>query len=152
MKDIEMKKDRNIKGKLFNLAVYTMLAWSVISAGYLALPIELQEQLPQMNWLTAVVSGGATFLLGSGGLAVQSMLLKMKKSNSEKDNLMVDKFLKIVDGYKEMVISNEKLNDSITHNNKLLEVSLKTKLSNPMLDNTARDMIEQVGVNHDKQE
>lgn len=140
-----------MKAKIFNVVVYSMLGWSILSAVYLALPVEYQEMLPQMNWLTAVISGGSTALLGSGGLAVQSFMTKAKVTADTKYVDIVSKFLKLVDEYKALEAKYEDIVISIERNNILLATDLKTKLSNPLIDETSKELIEGV-LYGDKQE
>ena len=139
-----------MKKALFNITVYGMLAWSILSAVYLALPVEYQAMLPDFNWLTAVISGGSTMLLGTGGLAVQTWLSKARTSSDEKYNLLGTKFLTLVDNYKTLEAKYDTVVSATTRNNQLLEVDLATKLSNPMLTDTARALINQV-LNYDGQ-
>lgn len=140
-----------MKKALFNITVYGMLAWSIASATYLALPVEIQAMLPDMNWLTAVISGGSTMLLGTGGLAVQTWLSKARTTSDEKYNLLGTKFLTLVTSYQDMAAKYDTLSAETKYNNQLLAVELKTKLTNPMLTDAARALIEQV-LNHDGQE
>ena len=139
------------KTKIFNIVVYAMLFWSILSAGYLALPAEYQEMLPQMNWLVAVISGGSTALLGSGGLAVQAYLAKAKTTSDTKFNLLKDNYLQLVDHYISLENQYKELKTSVDYNNKLLAVDLKTKLDNPLITETSEQLIKQVLTN-DSQE
>lgn len=129
---------------LFNVTVYSMLGWSILSATYLALPIELQEMLPQMNWITAVVSGGSTALLGTGGLTVKTLLMKAKTDSNDKYFLLGNEFLKLVDKYNELNNKYDTVDASIERNSQLLEVSLRAKLSNPLIDAKVKELIEGV--------
>lgn len=140
-----------MKAKIFNVVVYSMLGWSILSAVYLALPVEYQEMLPQMNWLTAVISGGSTALLGSGGLAVQSFMTKAKVTADTKYVDIASKFLKLVDEYKALEAKYNDVVKAIEENNTLLKVELKTKLDNPLITETSRQAIEGV-LYGDKQE
>jgi hypothetical protein len=131
-----------MKTKIFNIVVYTMLSWSMLSAGYLALPVEYQEMIPQMNWLMAVVGGGSTLLLGSGGLAVNAYINKARIESNAKYNLLGNEFLKLADNYKEMKDEVTLLRSDMAINNKLLKIDLKTKLSNPLIDEAAKALVE----------
>jgi len=140
-----------MKKALFNITVYGMLGWSIISATYMALPTDVQALIPQMNWFSALISGGSTLLVGSGGLAVQSFLTKAKTKSDEKYNSLANEFLKMADGYLKLeakVSSLEKVtlesNKITQRNNVLHETELKTKLDNPMLTQTARELIESI--------
>lgn len=140
-----------MKTKLFNFTVYAMLGWSIVSAGYMALPPDIQAMIPQFNWLTAVISGGSTLLLGTGGLAVQTWLAKAKTSSTAKYNELGNLFLTLTQKYNEVTAKYDEIKTSTDYTNKLIATELQTKLSNPMLDDTARQLIMQV-LTHDGQE
>jgi len=131
-----------MKKKLLNIAIYVLLGWSMLSAGYLALPVEYQEMLPQMNWLTAVVSGGSTFLLGSGGLALQRMLNKTNKDYTTKYIQLGQEFLNLKGKYDELGVKVDGLESTNKELVKLLKIDLQSKLDNPMLTDKARALIE----------
>jgi len=136
-----------MKTKLFNVLVYTMLGWSVLSAVYLALPVEYQAMIPQFNWLTALISGGSTGLLGTGALAVQSFLNKAKATSNETFTLLKDNYTEIVNEYKILKAQYAELKTTLDYNNELLKTELKTKLSNPMITAEAEQLIKQVITN-----
>ena len=131
-----------MKKKLLNVAIYTLLGWSMLSAGYLALPLEYQEMLPQMNWLTAVVSGGSTFLLGSGGLALQRLLHKSSKDYTDKYIELGQEFLTLKKEYGDLGNKVNELESTNKELVKLLKIDLQSKLDNPMLTDKARALIE----------
>ncbi len=140
-----------MKQKLFNVAIYGMLAYSLLNAGYIALPIEYQEMIPQYNQLVALVSGGATFLIGSGGLAVQSFINKAKHEADSKFNLLANNYLNlekkydsIDERYKNIVRASDKVAAEISRSNQLLKAHLEAKLSNPMIDEAVKLLIEGV--------
>ena len=140
-----------MKKALFNIVVYGMLAWTMITAGYMALPIEIQEMLPQMNWITAVISGSSTLLVGSGGLAVQSFLLKARTASDSKYKVVADKYLEVADAYNSLDTKYDNLEnkydglkESVDRNNLLQEASLQAKLSNPLIDAETKKLIEDV--------
>lgn len=144
-----------IKKILFNVIVYTLLGWSIVSAGYLALPPEYQEMLPNMNWLTAIVSGGSTGLLGTGGLYLISKLKSSDASTSEKITLVASEFINITNDYKSMKSEvsgvrkeNLELKALIQENNELQKINLEAKLSNPFISEATAKAIE--GVLNDK--
>lgn len=139
-----------MKTKLFNVLVYTMLGWSVLSAVYLALPVEYQAMIPQFNWLTALISGGSTGLLGTGALTVQSFLNKAKATSNETFTLLKDNYTEIVNEYKILKIQLEEVKSTFEYNNELLRAELKAKLSNPMITEEVKSLLEQVIIN-DKQ-
>jgi len=131
-----------MKKQFLNIAVYVLLGWSMLSAGYLALPVEYQEMLPQMNWLTAVVSGGSTLVLGTGGLALQRILSKTSQDYTTKYIELGQEFLNLKSEYDKL---GDKVNELQSTNKdlfKLLKVDLEAKLDNPMLTDKARALIE----------
>lgn len=133
-----------MKKKLLNIAIYVMLGWTMLSAGYLALPVEYQEMLPHMNWLTAVVSGGSTFVLGSGGLALQRMLNKTSSDYTNKYIQLGQEFLNLKGEYGKLGIRIDDLETVNKELIKLLKINLNTKLDNPLLTDKARALIEGV--------
>ena len=139
-----------MKKAIFNVVVYSMLAWSIFSATYLALPIEYQEMLPDMNWLTALVSGGSTALFGSGALFVKTLLDKTKIATDEKVNLVASQFIELVNKYDEVTANYNELVKSIDYNNLLLKAELKTKLTNPLITEESKALIEQVLTNENE--
>lgn len=139
-----------MKKVLFNIVIYTMLGWSVLSAVYLALPVEYQEMLPDFNWLTALISGGSTALLSTGALTVQSFLNKSKTTTNETFTLLKDNYSEIVNEYKILKTQYAELKTTLDYNNELLRAELKAKLSNPLIDEEVKSLLEQVIIN-DKQ-
>jgi len=140
-----------MKQKIFNVVVYSMLAYTMLNAGYITLPVEYQEMIPQWNQLVAIVSGGSTFLLGMGGLTVQSYLNNAKHEADSKFNLLAQNYLNLekkYDGldtrYNSIVKAVEKQTHSIERTNKLLTAELQAKLSNPMIDEQVKLIIEGV--------
>lgn len=141
---------KKLKTALFNITVYTMLVWSILSATYLALPVEIQAMLPQMNWLTAVVSGGSTALIGTGGLVVRSWLDNARKVSDDKLNLFAANIMQLRESYNTVATKYDELTAATNYNNQLLAVELRTKLTNPMITDAARTLITEV-LNHDSQ-
>lgn len=139
-----------MKKVLFNIVIYTMLGWSVLSAVYLALPVEYQAMLPDFNWLTALISGGSTALLSTGALTVQSFLNKSKTTTNETFTLLKDNYSEIVNEYKILKTQYAELKTTLDYNNELLRAELKAKLSNPLIDEEVKSLLEQVIIN-DKQ-
>lgn len=136
-----------MKKILLNVVIYSMLGWSVLSAVYLALPIEYQAMLPEFNWLTALISGGSTALLGTGGLALQNFLTKAKVTTNDTFAMLKDNYAEIVNEYRILKAQYEELKTTVAYNNELLKVELKTKLTNPMTTDTAAELIKQVITN-----
>lgn len=136
-----------MKKAFFNIAVYTMLGYSILSALYMGIP-DMQALVPGLDSVTAIVSGGSTLLLGSGGLAVQSWLSKTRSQSDTKYALLAEKFLTLVDKYSALENKYQVVENVMNRTNALLEAQLETKLDNPLLTAKARDIIE--GVLHEK--
>lgn len=137
-----------MKQKLFNVVVYGLLAFSLVNAGYLALPVELQDMIPQYNDIMAVVLGGSTSLMALGGLKVQDYMNRAKTQADDKFNLLAQNYLNlerkydVVDtSYRLLKQSQDNLIKAVERNNELLTVDLKAKLSNPMIDAEVEKLI-----------
>ncbi len=139
-----------MKTKIFNVIVYSMLGWSILSATYLALPVEYQAMLPEFNWLTALISGGSTALLGTGGLAVSNFLNRVKTATDDKVNLVASQFIELANKYDEVIVKYDELIESVDYNSRLLQVELQTKLSNPLITDESKALIEQVLTNENE--
>lgn len=140
-----------MKQKLFNAVVYGMLTFSLINGIYVALPPEVQALIPQYNDLVAMVSGGASALMGFGGLMVREYINKAKAEADAKFNLLAQNYLNLERKYDvntEAVNRNTKAIELFTQTqqrtNKLIKVDLEAKLSNPMIDDKVKTLIEDV--------
>jgi hypothetical protein len=140
-----------MKQKLFNVVVYGLLAFSVVNAGYLALPVELQDMIPQYNDLMAIVMGGSTSLLALGGLKVQDYMNRAKTEADSKFNLLAQNYLNlerkydvIENSYKILKNAQDLTTKAVERNNELLKVDLQAKLSNPMIDAKVEELIKGV--------
>ena len=87
--EIKMK----FKQVLFNIVVYAMLGWSIISAVHAALPE--QYQIPEFTNMVALISGSSTALVGSAGLFIKSWLAKASTTADYRNNRrsIYEKFL-----------------------------------------------------------
>lgn len=130
-----------IKGKLFNIGVYTLLGYSILSFVYLSLPVEYQDIL-DLDWLTALVSGSSTFLLGSGAVAVRAFLAKAKNEQLDMNKTATEKYLSLVEHYKQLQADYQEVKAQNNELIKLLKIDLNAKLSNPLIDEEARRQIE----------
>ena len=141
-----MKK--SIIRTIFNFISIVMLLWTIISGAYLALPQEYKDLIPQFNWLTALISGGSTGILGSTMLIVDIFL---KKNKSEVDTKYFDlakQFITINEKYQALENKVEKAttetrknNELISENNRLLKIDLESKLSNPLVEEFIKEKI-----------
>lgn len=89
-----------LKNALFNVLVYSMLAWSILSATYVSLPPEYQALIPQFNWLTALISGGATGVVGIAGLTFKAFIGNAKIESDKKYQTLVKEYLELANAYK----------------------------------------------------
>ena len=140
-----------MKQKLFNVVVYGMLAFSLINTGYLALPPEVQAMIPQYNDMVAIIGGASSGLFALGGMTVQSYINRAKEQADAKFQLLAQNYLNIERKYDvntESVNKQTKAIELLTREqqrtNKLIEVDLQAKLSNPMIDEQIKTLIEDV--------
>lgn len=124
---------KKLINNILNLFIYVSLLYSVLTAGFYALPIEIQEKLPQVNSLFLLVSGGASFLLGSIPLIVKWQLNKNTTENSN----MIQLLLKLN-------TSDGELKELLKRNNTLKEVELSSRLDNDFISQKIKDEIEGV--------
>lgn len=139
-----------MKKAIFNIITYSMLIWSILCAVYTALPSEYQI-IPEFTWLTALISGGSTALLGSGGLIVNSFLNKTKTSTNDKFTLAIDKVSEIKKNYEslenkyvELMNKYVEILAETKRNNQLLETDLEIKASNPLIDDASKKLIDKI--------
>lgn len=145
--------------KIFNLISFVMLLWTIISGIYLALPVEYKELIPEFNWLTALVSGGSTGVLGGSILIIDKYL---KKNQADVDTKYLDlatKFLSIYDKY--IVLENKveasiniqnNTNELLEKTNRLISIDLQSKLSNPLVENFIKERIRGEGIGEEQPE
>lgn len=150
-----MKKFRAI----FNIISFILLLWTIFSGIYLALPQEYKNLIPQFNWLTALVSGGSTGVLGFSILLVDKFAKKYEEQIDDRYIELANKFLELNDKYKNLEtevkenntiqLENNKLLDK---NNKLLMLDLESKLSNPLVEDYIKERMRGEGVGKAKEE
>ncbi len=140
-----------MKRKIFNVVVYGMLFATMVQAGYVALPVELQEMIPFYNQAVALIGGGFTLIMGLGGLTVQNYLNKAKDEADSKFNLLAQNYLNLErkydvvnTNYQALAKATDKQTHSIERLTSLVKVDLQSKLSNPMIDSEVQKLIEGV--------
>lgn len=138
-----------MKKILFDVTVYSMLIWSVISFGYFGLPENVQAMLPQFNWVSSLISGSSTALMGFGGVAVQQYIALAKKKADEKYMLLAENYLAVENKIQTVTESNTVLSTQnqllarkVDRLTTLIEADIKAKLSNPLIDEQVKSMIE----------
>jgi len=144
--------------KIFNLLSIVFLLWTIISGAYLALPQEYKDLIPEFNWLTAVVSGGSTGILGTTILLIQNYFKKKDMDYSNKYLDLAQKFLELrednkatLEENKLMREENKVIREEITKTNKLITLDLQSKLSNPLVEEYIKEKIRGEGVDEQKE-
>lgn len=142
-----------MKKFIFNAVVYGLLLWSVLTGVYAVLPQETKDLIPQFNELSALISGASAAIVGSGGLVYKSWLAKAATESDDKYTDIVKKFITVTEKYKELenqykrlegVIreSDQSIVDKITTLETLVKVDLTAKLSNKLIDEEVKRLIE----------
>lgn len=139
--------------KLFNLISIVMLLWTIIAGAYLALPQEYKDLIPEFNWLTALVSGGSTGILGSTMLLVNNFMKKNQNSVDSKYLDLANRFLALNEKYQSLeneVKQNTRMqfetNELLDKTNNLLSIDLESKLSNPLVEDFVKEKIRGEGI------
>lgn len=125
---------------------------------------EAQQQI------THYVASGGLAITGGIGITINELLNKKLRESREITNLTLDKFLTLTDEYKALKtetnairkdivlfkenVSNEifNLTSDIKNLIELTRVELETKLSNPLIDKTTKELIERALNNGNEQE
>lgn len=142
-----------MKKFIFNTVVYSSLVYTMLAGIHATLPPEIQIQ--GFTNLTALVSGGATGLFGTGLLTIQSWLKKREKDTDEKYIEVAKSQLTLTEKYDKMVAEAKEtqkkttafydaVNKGQTRIIELLETDLKAKLSNRLIDKEVKERIEGV--------
>ena len=139
--------------KLFNLISIVMLLWTIVAGAYLALPQEYKDLIPEFNWLTALVSGGSTGILGSTMLIMNAYLKKNQNNVDSKYLDLANRFLALNEKYtllEDKVTANTKsqveTNELLKKTNNLISIDLESKLSNPMVEDFVKEKIRGEGI------
>ena len=144
-----------MKTKLLKLSMYVMayssLAYTALCGGYVVMPEEIKLLIPEFTWLTALVSGGATSVLGTVILVVDHFIKKSKKKQMKKYSLLANNYIDLkqeivsVGGSQQSLgVKLDELNAIITHLKNLVNADLQAKLSNPLIDAKVKELIEEV--------
>lgn len=144
---------------LFNVIVYSMLAYTVFAGVHSVLPTEYQ--IEGFSNISALLSGGGTGLLGTAGIYIKSLLAK---SGVETD----DKIAKVMTGFVDLTFSVKKLSEEVKdlqaatikatneqvekleRSVKLLETDLQAKLSNALISKEVKERI-QKAINNEEE-
>jgi len=136
-----------MKKKLFNALTYTLLGVSLLSMAYVLVP-EFQELVPDLGVPTAVIVAIGTFFMSGGYVLVSAFIKKEQNKFDNLSNILAEKFLEMANHYKELtkkLEENDRTNKELV---KLEKIQLKTKLDNPLITKSAKELIE--GVLDDK--
>lgn len=141
-----MKKLVNV---LVNVITLITLIVGVVSAIYLALPLELQEKIP-LNIREVIL-----LLIANGGLGGFLAFIKFYRNNDKRENenknaeiigLIADLSKELVKLRDENVKKDSEIIGLINRDIELKEVDLQIKKNNPLLQETLKELIEKVGV------
>lgn len=141
-----MKKLVNV---LVNVITLITLIVGVVSAIYLALPLELQEKIP-LNIREVIL-----LLIANGGLGGFLAFIKFYRNNDKRENenknaeiigLIADLSKELVKLRDENVKKDNEIIGLINRDIELKEVDLQIKKNNPLLQETLKELIEKVGV------
>ena len=139
---------------MFNVFVYSNLLFALASATYISLPPEYQVS-QGLDIHMILIGGGTTTLLGSAGLYFKHLLAKHDIEVKDTTNTALEKFLTLTKEYAAIKKENQDIKTLLQllvnkqdHTNKLLETDLSAKLSNPLIDEAVKALIE--GVLHEE--
>ncbi len=153
-----------MRQKIFKFITISATVYAVLSIIYLALPPEIKFHLPDLNQYVIGVTGGSSGLISlillnvrqrintSEGLLITQQTEVLKEFITIKENYKrleskVEDTLKKTQQYIEKI---ENLTYKVNSLTKLIEVQLETKLSNVLIDEKTKELIE--GVLNEKEE
>ncbi len=151
---------------IFKIVSFMLLLWTIISGAYMALPQEYKDMIPQFNWLTALISGGSTGVLGFSILLIDKMTKKYEDKVDTKYIELAKKFLELNNQYNELEIKYSNIENKIYENTKLqlenksiiektqrlISLDLESKLSNPLVENHIKEKLRGEGVGKEEKE
>lgn len=133
---------------LFNLAIYAMLLWAVLSAVYMALDPVHQETFSFMTKGIALVGGSSTFLLGSGGLTIKHFLNKTENENAKNYFELAGKFVTLAEKHNQLEKKFDKkiseLLTAVEENTKVSKAQLELKLDNKFIGEQAKMVVNKI--------
>lgn len=144
-----------MKDKILSVISFVLVGYSMVSIGYTALPVEIKDMIPQLNDLTALLTGGTSGVLGGAGIYFRSLMSKTKTENDEKVNAMAEKIISIGSKYDQLANKYDEMKSIFMEGKqetielqKLIKADINLKLSNPLIDEKAKEITE--GVLNDK--
>lgn len=132
--------------KIFNFVSIIMLLWTIISGAYLALPEEYKALIPQFNWLTALISGGSTGVLGGSMIIVKNFMKKNKDENDARYLQLAQEVLTIKEEHINLKNAVNNNTDTQKETNRLIRIDLESKLSNPLVEDFIKEKIRGEGI------
>lgn len=151
-----------MRSKILRMIAIISFAYTTLSGIYLSLPIETKDliatAIPQLNWFTVLISGSSTGIVGGTILYITSKIDKANIVFSEQKQILVNEIVKIKSEYDtirdkftlleqkvlEQTNVSSNLNITLTELSTLLRADMEAKLSNALIDDRAKQIIEGV--------
>jgi hypothetical protein len=140
---------RKITNILVNVITVITLLIGVVSAIYLALPIDLQDKIPlniKEVILLLIANGGLGGFLAIIRVFRNNDKLELGKQNGAIIELFNELSVEVIKLRKENEIKDNEILAKINRDIELKEADLKIKKSNPMLKEEHKEMLDKLGV------
>jgi hypothetical protein len=140
---------RKITNILVNIITVITLLIGVVSAIYLALPLELQDKIPlniKEVILLLIANGGLGGFLAIIRVFRNNDKLELGKQNGAIIELFNELSVEVIKLRKENEIKDNEILAKINRDIELKEADLKIKKSNPMLKEEHKEMLDKLGV------
>lgn len=140
---------RKITNILVNIITVITLLIGVVSAIYLALPIDLQDKIPlniKEVILLLIANGGLGGFLAIIRVFRNNDKLELGKQNGAIIELFNELSVEVIKLRKENEIKDNEILAKINRDIELKEADLKIKKSNPMLKEEHKEMLDKLGV------
>ena len=140
---------RKITNILVNIITIITLVIGVVSAIYLALPLELQDKIPlniKEVILLLIANGGLGGFLAIIRVFRNNDKLELGKQNGAIIELFNELSVEVIKLRKENEIKDNEILAKLNRDIELKEADLKIKKSNPMLKEEHKEMLDKIGV------
>ena len=140
---------RKITNILVNIITVITLLIGVVSAIYLALPIDLQNEIPlniKEVILLLIANGGLGGFLAIIRVFRNNDKLELGKQNGAIIELFNELSAEVIKLRKENEIKDNEILTKLNRDIELKEADLKIKKSNPMLKEEHKEMLDKIGV------
>lgn len=140
---------RKITNILVNIITVITLVIGVVSAIYLALPLELQDKIPlniKEVILLLIANGGLGGFLATIRVFRNNDKLELGKQNGAIIELFNELSVEVIKLRKENEIKDNEILAKLNRDIELKEADLKIKKSNPMLKEEHKEMLDKIGV------